>query len=69
MDGEAAIVVDCLSRKLRGSVRVSAFESPPQFATERVQVEDAAELLPLVSGTRELYLKPGLLAFAFWLMM
>lgn len=67
MDGEAAIVVDCLSRKLRGAVKVSAFDSPPQFARERVQVEDATDLLPLVSGTRELYLKLHLATFSSFL--
>ena len=56
--GEASIVVDCLGRKLRGLVKVQPFagEGPPQFAKERVQVEAADDLLPLITGTRELYM-------------
>lgn len=55
-NGEASIVVDCLVRKLRGFVKVHAFKAPPQFAVQRVQVESADDLLPLIAGTRKLYL-------------
>lgn len=34
-----------------------AFRELPQFAMERVQVESAEDLWPLITGTRELYLK------------
>ena len=59
--GEASIVVDCLGRKLRGLVKVQPFageggEGPPQFAKERVQVEAADDLLPLITGTKKLYM-------------
>ena len=54
--GEASIVVDCLVRKLRGLVKVQPFASAPQFAKERVQVEAAEELLPLITGTSEFYM-------------
>ena len=54
--GEASIVVDCLGHKLRGFVKVHSFQNPPQFAVERVQVESADDLLPLISGTKELYM-------------
>lgn len=54
-------MVDCLGRKLRGLVKVQPFageggEGPPQFAKERVQVEAADDLLPLITGTKKLYM-------------
>ena len=53
----ANITVDCLSRKLRATVRVREFDnSGPIFAEHRIQVECAKDLLPLIEGTRQRYL-------------
>ena len=56
VDGNSFIVVDCLAQKLRGLVKVFAFRDPPQFVLDRVQIESAEDLWPLIVGTRDLYL-------------
>ena len=56
-DEMASITVDCLSRKLRASVKVRQFVCGPTFSEHRVQVECAKDLLPLIEETRIRYLR------------
>ncbi|CAJ1406556.1 unnamed protein product [Effrenium voratum] len=56
----AAITVDCLTRKLRATVRVEAFgEAKPRFAEQRVQLEPSGDLLPLIPRTRAALYEDG----------